>query len=121
MHQSMLFLFMHLATKGIMYGTFCHLWNEIYHVQHSMDHLSYLQATVDYRKRSIVGQLAALTLPEVFAAFLSPGEYNGIESKGGNYPDLDTLTREKDEKRNEIKRKRKKEKDAEKREHTARS
>jgi hypothetical protein len=76
-HRLMLYQFMHMATKGILYGTFVNIYNELYRLDHDIDHCSFLDGTADYQ-----GGTGALGLqpkkPEPFAAFRSPGEYNGI-------------------------------------------
>jgi hypothetical protein len=76
-HRLMLYQFMHMATKGILYGTFVSIYNELYRVDHDIDHCSFLDATADYQVGASALGIQAKT-PEPFAPFHSPGEYNGI-------------------------------------------
>jgi hypothetical protein len=60
-----------------MYGTFVSIYNELYRVDHDMDHCSFLDSTADYQSgASALG--AQPKKPQPFAPFRSPGEYNGI-------------------------------------------
>lgn len=42
MKVTMIYQFMHLATKGIFYGTYVDIFNKLYRMGHSVEHLSYL-------------------------------------------------------------------------------
>ena len=82
MHKLMIYSFMHLATKGVMYGTYANMQNELYNLMHCIDHKSFLGATKDYIRRSIEREPLAI-VPKVFSPFQSVGEYNGIRMLPG--------------------------------------
>ena len=79
MSTMMIFSFMSMATKGIMFGTFASIFNELYAIKHTEDHLSYLEAVIDRTEGIDRFGLTPQTLPKVFAPFQSAGEYNGIK------------------------------------------
>jgi hypothetical protein len=76
-HKMMLYHFSHQITKGIMYGTYVNGWNELFTLQHSMEHVSYLDATADYL-RSSAPVFGATSVSEPFAPFISAGHYSGL-------------------------------------------
>ena len=81
MTAQMIYAFMAMAVKGILYGTFCSIFNELFYINHSVAHLGYLDALSDFLMTGTLARLGILpqTTKHVFAPFKSPGEYNGIE------------------------------------------
>jgi len=47
-HQSMIFHFVHLLTKGIMYGTYAKSINELHNIRYACDTISYYDCAADY-------------------------------------------------------------------------
>ena len=82
MHRSMLFLFTNLICKGVMFGTYVNAFNEIYRLQHSMEHISYLDSLSSYTG-SAENYTEAPPVPKVFSAFSHAGEYNGVALSTG--------------------------------------
>ena len=80
MSANLIYAFMTLATKGILYGSFCVMFNELRYIGHSCDHLGYLEALSD-RLMTGLGALGFMLRgpKKVFAPFKSAGEYNGLE------------------------------------------
>lgn len=76
MHRMIMYQFLSFATKGIFVGAFTDSYNEILRLQHSYQHVSFLDTLHDRKKQSV--QQAATTMPQTFHAFSSPGEFNGI-------------------------------------------
>jgi hypothetical protein len=77
LHESMLYQFLHLATKGILFGTYVNMVNEQKRLQHSQAHVSFLD-TLHHRRSGDRGHFDQLQ-PELFAAYYSPGDYHGID------------------------------------------
>jgi hypothetical protein len=73
----MLYEFLHLATKGLMFGTYVNIVNEVKGLRHSQDHVSYLD-TLQHRLDQGVGHFDQRQ-PELFAEYYSPGEYHGMD------------------------------------------
>ena len=78
MSTNMMYAFMELAEKGIMFGTFAAVFNTLYRIQHTTDHIAYVEAVKDARDANDRLGITSV-VPAVFAPFHSPGEYNGIE------------------------------------------
>jgi hypothetical protein len=74
---------MSLVTKSIMFGTFVNTFNELYKLQYSMDHLSYLDCLSDYKNGLDELNVHNLSMPKVFSIFESAGNYNGILLRKG--------------------------------------
>ena len=76
-HQALLLQFTHLATKGILYGTFSNMVNELKRFGHSLTHVRFLDILQDRREKAAAAQQTIL--PEMFPAYQSSGEYHGID------------------------------------------
>jgi hypothetical protein len=79
MNEMMVYHFMNLVTKGIMFATYTGSFNELYHLKHSKAHASYLDSAFDYQSSAKQYQEVDLMPPKPFAPFKSPGEYNGAK------------------------------------------
>jgi hypothetical protein len=53
MHKAMMYQFLRLATKGIMYGKFVNLMNEMKSIAYTKDHISYLNHLAEYLEKDL--------------------------------------------------------------------
>ena len=83
MHEAMMCHFLHLVTKGVMFGTYATSINEIKNVPHCQQHVSHLDNMSDYLSaRAELGVDAKeLLVPMPFPPCQLVGEHNGIELK----------------------------------------
>jgi hypothetical protein len=77
MHQDLLFQFMHLATKGILFGTFCSMVNELKRLKYGMTSCSFYDA-LSARLAVNTGGMAIIHA-ELFPEYQSSGHYHGID------------------------------------------
>jgi hypothetical protein len=77
LHDSMMYEFSHLSTKGILFGTYVNMVNEQKRLRHSQAHASFLD-TLHHRRSGDRGHFDQ-GQPELFAAYYSSGEYHGID------------------------------------------
>jgi len=77
-HQVLLLQFNYLATKGIMYGTYTNMVNELKRFGHSAIHARYLNILENRVDQAQHSQLQTI-VPEVFPPYQSSGEYHGMD------------------------------------------
>jgi hypothetical protein len=56
-HTSLMYSFVNLLTKGIMFGAFVNMINEVYAVRHTVDHLSFISSVFDVCRLNGTGTL----------------------------------------------------------------
>ena len=78
--EGILFQFIHLATKGVLFGTFTNMYNALKRLQHTKKHVTYLdtlQEQID-RDEENDGDFEDI-IPECFPEYFSKGKYHGID------------------------------------------
>ena len=76
-HQSLVFHFISLIGKGIMYGTYANSINELHRIRYSMETISYYDTIAE--KKDLADNIEFDFIPKVFSNFDSAGEYGGIK------------------------------------------
>ena len=80
-HQSMMYQFLCLATKGVLFSTYCRSVNEAKETRYWQQHASYLDSLAEYMegRNNLGGEDFFVAKP--FCAYQTIGEYNGIRLK----------------------------------------
>lgn len=78
MHVSMIFQFTSLVNKGILYGTYAKIINEMHRIRYDMSQISYYDTVCDMMTNF---ESSEATIPPIqaFSNFDSPGEFGGIK------------------------------------------
>jgi len=75
-NESMVYMFVFLATNKILFGTYTDMINELHSIQYDKSKLSYLDRASEYCDK--MEQFQGGKVPTVFSSFNSGGEYIGI-------------------------------------------
>jgi hypothetical protein len=77
-HLSMISAFSTFSTKGVMFGSFAKIINELHIIRHVKCRLSFLDALSDYKSSSLAQYSFDLQQQKQFSSFIGPGDFNRI-------------------------------------------
>jgi 3'-5' exonuclease len=80
-HRSMMYMFVNLACKSILFGSFADMVNELFAIDYSMECASYYGELKEWDPRSVMGHDGSPIQP--YSAFGQVGEHNGMRLTTG--------------------------------------